>query len=384
MTAGFFRAANAPADEASALTSAAAAAQPAAAATARPLKVLMVCELVMLPYRVMRSTAAAGAEVYVLGSRLSRGLRYSRDCARFELASVAFDGSATAAMAAEINRCVAEYEIDLVLAGDAPSTRSLIGLKSAVTAPCFPLPGLAEFDLLNNKWEFFQLCRRLGINCPPTQVLPDRASVIDWLAANPAAPPVVAKPLTGDGGRGFVVLDGAGAREQAAQIDYAPVLVQDFIEGEDIGASIYCREGKVHAFIAHKFDRAIYSTFADQAIYDDLSRIAEETGIDGVYNFDMRRRADGRIFYLECNPRFFYKINMSMAAGINFVALGLSSNTVGGRRLVPDGTRVHFPMAVLTRLAKPWQLARRDFAMLGFLFGDPVSYLREHLGIDRD
>ena len=38
---------------------------------------------------------------------------------------------------------------------------------------------------------------------------------------------------------------------------------------------------------------------------------------------------DGAVHYLECNPRFFYKINLSMIAGVNFVAHGLPHSAHG-------------------------------------------------------
>ena len=46
----------------------------------------------------------------------------------------------------------------MMLPGDALATRPLIACRDLLEVPCFPPPGLAEFDLLYGKWRFAQLC----------------------------------------------------------------------------------------------------------------------------------------------------------------------------------------------------------------------------------
>ena len=122
------------------------------------MNVLMVCSLYSLPYRVMQCIAATGAVVHVLGSIGSRGLRYSRYCRRFLRYEGRIAGERDPAFAGEINRCVRDFGIDMVVpAGPAP-TRALIASRDMIDAPCFPLPSLKQFDFLNDKWQFTNSC----------------------------------------------------------------------------------------------------------------------------------------------------------------------------------------------------------------------------------
>ena len=344
-------------------------------------RVLMVCNLFTMPYRVMRCAHAAGSRVWALGNSGAQGLKYSRYCQQFFLAETEFDGQLRDEAAEEINHHIRRLHIDLVLAGDAPSTRTLIGLRDAVSARCFPMPDLSCFDTLNNKWEFTGICQRLGVRCPPTRLLPDRDAVLAEIQANRQRLPAMAKPLSLEGGHGVIKLTDGDVARQIRAIDYAPVLLQDFIPGEDIGASVYCERGEILSFIAHKLARKIYSTFHSDEIQDAVRRIMAYARSDGVYNFDMRRTTGGDIYFLECNPRFFYKINLSMVAGINFTQRGIRRGADMPPD-VPDGRRVRMPLAVAADLHKPWTLSFHDIAMMTYLYADPIPMIREWLRID--
>jgi hypothetical protein len=89
---------------------------------------------------------------------------------------------------------------------------------------------------------------------------------------------------------------------------------------------------------------------------------------------------DGQVYYLECNPRFFYKIDLSMLAGINFVELGLRERAGPELLRVPHGTTVRRPHAVL-RSPRCWaRLTRRDWAAASYAVADPVPYLFDLVG----
>lgn len=345
----------------------------------RPRRVLVVAALYDLPYRVMECAAVGDAEVYILGGEGARGLRRSRYCKEFFLSNCIASGMRNEELALEINCLVRDLEIEIVIPADAPSTRTLIASQELIEAPCFPLPPLDVFDLLNDKWAFTELCRTLGIRCPQSRRFADAAELADAVAEGAIAFPIVAKPLSLSGSQGCLVID-QGDIGRLRAINYRPVIVQEFIPGEDIGASIFARSGEISAFVAHRFDGRAYHTFRGGGVYEDLARLTRHLGLDGVYNFDMRLTSDGGIYYLECNPRFFFKMNMSMAAGIDFVGHGMP-----GRRdlaaALPDGTKVLMPNAVIRA---PWRLfscTGREWRMLGHFYGDLVPRLLERAGL---
>jgi predicted ATP-grasp superfamily ATP-dependent carboligase len=347
------------------------------------MNVLMVSSRFNLPYRVMRCAEASGANVYVLGNLGSHALRHSRYCKKFILRERAILGDHDKTLAEQINVCAGKYHIDMVLPAGPLPTRTLISIRHLLDVPCFPLPDLPQFDLLNNKWRFAKLCAELAVLCPRSLYFPDRNGLLNVLNRGLLLLPAIAKPLSEDGGHGVVKLELLNARTQIETIHYKPIIVQELIEGEDIGASAFCEHGEIKSFVAHSYGKGTYQTFHDPSIRSAVSRILSRVKADGVYNFDMMRATDGQIYYLECNPRFFYKINLSMAAGLNFVHCGLDP-LADMPASVAHGTCVRKPWALALRLHKPWTITSQDLGLLAHLLSDPVPYLRESLRIDWD
>jgi predicted ATP-grasp superfamily ATP-dependent carboligase len=348
------------------------------------LNILLVSKFFKMPYRVLRCTQAAGANVYLLGTHRSQGIKYSRHCKAFSRTNRHIDGEFDAELAEEINHYVERFNIDMVLAGDAPSTRSVIAIRDLIHAPCFPMPELTQFDLLNDKWQFGNLCRSLGIEYPSSRIYSNTEELDRAIVNNELVLPQIAKPLSMDGGIGCITLKPESTRKQLSTIFYRPILVQEFIKGEDIGASVFCKRGEIRAFIAHKYRRDTYTTFFDDAIYNDINKIMSHLKVDGVFNFDMRLGPDGRIFYLECNPRFFFKIAMSMIAGINFVSLGLPGRGSDGSPRKCGSIIVRFPKATLITMHMPWKLGAKSWHALKFVLADPIPYFREEFGLESE
>src|SRR5262249_51874695 len=156
-------------------------------------------------------------------------------------------------LAKEVNQQAARLEIDMILSGDAPSTRSLIAIRDLLDVPSFPLPELGEFDLLNNKWDFTKLCGKLGLSCPETRLFTDAAQLRRALDQGTISFPCIAKPLSMDSGRGCIVLKQDTYRANISEIFYQPILVQEHITGKDVAASVFCRQGEIVTFIAHSY-----------------------------------------------------------------------------------------------------------------------------------
>lgn len=166
-------------------------------------------------------------------------------------------------------------------------------------------------------------------------------------------------------------------------IRYRPVIVQDFVEGGDVGASVYCDAGKIVAFIAHRCDFAagVYSTLRHDGIRDHVARLAAETGLHGIANFDMRMAPDGEVFLLECNPRVFFTLDLAMLAGVNFVVMGIAGAPAAAAHLVPDGIELRYPRTLLTAPRDWLRCLDRDMALLSHLVSDPLPYLLEKLRV---
>jgi predicted ATP-grasp superfamily ATP-dependent carboligase len=344
-----------------------------------PPRVLMIATDFTTPYRVLRCAHSCGAKVFVLGNAAVRPFSFSRYCERVVVSDRIIHGGRDEALALEINCLARELRIDVVMPADAPSVRAVIASRDLIDPRCFPLPGLDQFDALNNKWAFARLCAELDIRHPSTHLVPDAAALASDIAGGALQYPLIVKPLDRCASGGVVILDGVDSEKRLSTINYKPVLAQAFISGRDIGASVYAKAGKVEAFIAHWYDRGVYCTFPDDRIYADVARIMERYDLDGVYNFDMILATDGSIHYLECNPRFFYKINLSMIAGVNFVQRGIPGASLKEIDSMSPGVQVRFPKALLRSLLSSGRCTKRDWALFKYLFSDPWPYLMERV-----
>jgi len=350
----------------------------------RRINVLMLCDLFTLSYRVMRCFDAGETAVHVLGGPGSTGLRFSRFRRSYHRSRFGFAAPCDG-VAEEVNAYIKELGIDLVLGGDHRSTRTLLALKPRLLAPCFPMPEPDQFDLLNDKWRFTQLCRRLGIRCPRSELVADRAELLRRLDSGEITMPFITKPLDLDGSRGVMLIKSREDIRIIESIGYHPILVQEYIEGDDIGASVYCDGGKIQASIVHQLKRSTYRTFHSAEIQGAMAKIVDATGVRGVLNFDMKIGRDGTVYWLECNPRVFYKMFLSMLAGINFASFGLPHATPELCASVPTGTNVRAFKAIAVELPRPWRLTSRDWAFVRYYWADPIppiweAYQRRFLG----
>jgi len=132
----------------------------------------------------------------------------------------------------------------------------------------------------------------------------------------------------------------------------------------------------------HRLKRGTYFTFESDEIRADVEKIIIATKAHGILNSDMRVGPDGAVYWLECNPRFFFWTHMALLAGISFVEFGLPNWRVSGSSTLPSGTNVRFFKGAAVELARPWRLTRRDFGFLRFVLADPVPWVREVLGYE--
>ena len=345
----------------------------------RPYNVLMLSDQFRFAYRILRCFHAAGADVHVLGARGSRGLRFSRFCASFRERVNDYHGDLGPSIQ-EVNSIIAQLDVDLVVSGEHFIMRPLIAMAPALNAPSFPMLTIEQFDLLNNKWLFTQLCRSLGIRCPRSQLVANNSALSSAVKSGEVSIPFVTKPLDFDGSRGVLSILRTADLRKLDSIQYSPIIVQEFVNGADVAASVYCDHGEIKAFIVHRLKRATYFTFESDEIRADIEKIASATGAHGIMNFDIRVGPDGAMYWLECNPRFFFWAHMSLLAGIPFVEFGLPNWRVSGSSTLPTGTNVRFFKAAAVELARPWRLTKLDFRYLRFVLADPIPWVRETLG----
>ena len=328
---------------------------------------LMIAFAFTLPYHVMRVAYAAGIRVHVLGSGASRGLKMSRCCGAYHEMPPAGD---TEALLAKIGELVRTHAIDIIFPSDDVSTRLLAALAGRLPAPCVPLPDLATFDLLNDKWNFTRFCQQNGIRAPQGWLFDNLLALRQALESGEMALPLTVKPTNRSGGVGVLHLREPHDLALLDTIDYRRILAQRHIAGASVGITMLCERGKILAHVAQERDAARFRVFANTDLLDSVTWLATLTGYHGIANFDaVLSDEDGRAYLVECNPRFWYSVYLVAIAGLNFLDLALAPS----RETATLAAGV-FRLSLRGILTRPWRASRLEWKYLLYCLGDPVTF----------
>jgi biotin carboxylase len=348
---------------------------------------LMVAFAFGLPYHVLRTATAAGLRVHVLGSGPSRGLRASRHCASYRRSAVGGNGERDhEILLSEIEEVVRRRGIDLVFPSDDVSTRLLAAVRDRLPVRSSPLPDLATFDLLNDKGNFTRFALDHGVRVPQGWCYASVDELRRDLMAGSLALPVTVKPTNQSGSRGVIHIREAGELGQLDEVDYRPVLVQRHIVGETIGISAICRDGKILAHATQRRDDRQFQLFANPDLVANVERLVAATRLNGPANFDaVLEDKTGLAYIVECNPRYWFTIYMSMIVGLNFFECALGdAATAPGKAASLDRGEIRLSLKEL--VAAPWRASAQDWAFATYSLGDPLVYFlqRQKFFDDRD
>lgn len=357
-----------------------------------PRNILLLAQSYQAPYRVMRCAAATGAKVFLLCNAEARSLAVSRFCAGWR--EFTFEPEpAVEAAAGEIERFCRAHKIDLILPADAIATRLLARVCHLLATPVFPIPDLATFDQLVTKDRFMDYCRANNIRHPHGNILDNREALITAIRRGTIKLPAILKPINRWGSVGVVKIDRHNALEVASKIDYAPVLVQDYIEGVDRSISIFARKGVVQKQVTYCYPDNQFTFQREPELARIVGEIAAHLKLDGVFNFDARIEKDGTVWLLECNPRFFFTMDAAMVAGANFAKIECASGAeshFAKLRPGPDGPiitvmdgKLRQPEAMLKNLLRGRMPNALDWKMLTHWLRDPVYFTLAVAGYKR-
>lgn len=191
-------------------------------------------------------------------------------------------------------------------------------------------------------------------------------------ATDPAAwqYPVVVKPRSGSGSRGFLVV--SSAAELAALRGEPGLLVQELLPGEEYSVDVLAdAAGHVIASVPRlraRVDSGVSvggRTVHDPELEAFGRSVAEATGITFVANVQCKRDSAGRPALLEVNPRMPGTLGLTIAAGVDMPRLALDS--LRGR---PVPAALGFRDAAVVRflderVLDPAEIERAGQALLG-------------------
>jgi hypothetical protein len=331
-----------------------------------------------MEYRILNAVSLYFREVHVIGTENANWLKYSRHCSSFTDIGKPFM-SAGQSDAEKIDNYAKANNIACILPTCGHTTRFLATYPDRFETPCFPVHRRAAFDLLDDKLAFHRFCLELGLPVPTTQVFGHWSELRAMALAGGLVYPFIVKPSNLDGSFGVRRINGPD--DLPSHVGYSPIVVQEFIPGRDVCAFYMCRSGEIIGQVAYTF--APHGIrFVQRPNIDAYGRaIAARLGLDGVVGFDLRERADGQVFFIESNPRFWFRLDVMALAGLNFVSAALTKEGLG--KGPPDGFEVRNRGRLLREAIVPWRLNWLERRVLFNLLSDPLLPLLELLAKTR-
>ena len=324
-----------------------------------------------LEYRVLRCAKACFDEVYVLGTRGAERLKLSLFSSGFVRLSGTFDDLGSLTTIRQINDFCERKAIDYILPGDAETTAFLASYGPFLLVPHYPVPPRDVFDRLNDKWRFSGVCADLKIPHPATQHFASGDEFAAWAAQGHLSYPTVIKPLSMNAGKGVKKLDSIS--DIPAGIKYAPLIAQAYVPGQDYCAFFLCQNGRISRAVSYVKDKKGITFLNDPKITRQAQTIIEHFHYDGVIGFDIRRQENGDFWFIECNPRFWIRMELALIIGIDFIYPDhAETNDVYANEPLSETIPILSPRNLIKSLIRPWKLSRHEFGVLSYLARDPV------------
>ncbi len=227
----------------------------------------------------------------------------------------------------DINNYCRQYKIDIVIPVGIDATLFISKIRDKIEGThVFPLTDVQTLKILNNKWTFTELLIKNDLPCPKTILISDFSQIetIDFEF------PVIAKALDLEGGKGVAKLDSFEELRiyllNGNGFNKLPLLIQEYIPGIDVDFSVLAKNGNTVAWTIQKWSEGkdIIQFIKDDNVLGIGKQIVSICNYSGVAHIDMRfDERDGSIKIIECNPRFWSSVEISMLSGINFPYLGI-------------------------------------------------------------
>jgi glutathione synthase/RimK-type ligase-like ATP-grasp enzyme len=156
------------------------------------------------------------------------------------------------AVVAEIAEEARRLSVDVILPSDVVSTRLLTLIADQLPVRTCSVPDPATFENLNDKWWFYNFCRRENLPTPQTWLFETSQDLWNALHKNEIPLPVIVKPTNKMGSSGIFTIKAEQELARLLKTDYRPLLVQKYVEGQDCGLAMVCDRGRV---VAYEFQR---------------------------------------------------------------------------------------------------------------------------------
>lgn len=227
----------------------------------------------------------------------------------------------------EVIRLIKNQEIDIIFPASEEGFKFVSKYRDKLSNFCrvVALPSHEALHTAFDKWSLHQFLKKHNIPVPETVLLKEIEPTTSKFNY-----PVLLKPIDGYGGENIHKFDTLSKASFQAILNNSSqtYIVQEYIQGYDIGCNVLCQKGQVLAYtiqqllgleggFAPKIDKLKF--VHDSAVIELVTKTMSLLQWNGVANLDLRYDSKtGLLNVLEINPRFWQSLMGSLSVGVNF------------------------------------------------------------------
>lgn len=305
------------------------------------IKVLVLATSISDAMIILWCLRESGYKSFVLGNlSINNNLMYSPLCNKF----YALDEKYTLRKRSKeilsfIKAVVTKERIDIVIPSGFESVKFLSQYQDEIKklVKVMPVPSLEVISTFENKHSFSLFCYNNDIPHPRSFLL-ENIEILKNQAL-PLSFPLLTKPLALSASRGIFKFDNKEdlcrylINEENDKKKSLPLLLQEFIPGEDIDFNAFAIEGELKAWTVQRFieiPRKNKEPFRWKQFIEDKKilklgrKIIKKTKYTGPINIGIRKDSrNGEIKAFDPNPRVWASMVQSICDGVNFVEVGI-------------------------------------------------------------
>lgn len=262
------------------------------------------------------------AKCTVLGDSETRNLIWSSLCSRH--ISIEFDHRADQQAIDAIN-AIYKTDPDVVLIpADCKGIRLINRIREQLLPKTIPIPDLSMLDQMDDKWQFYEFCRKAGLDVPTTYYIGSKDNLHYEDLVLKLGLPFVLKPSNESGSFGVQIIRSKEHYLKAVKDNhdyrFNSLIAQRYIDGNDVDISLLALHGRMKAFAIQEARASTIRFVQNSQLQELATKLCAESRFHGLMHIDARvDRQTGQVFLIESNPRFWASLTASVWCGLNFV-----------------------------------------------------------------
>ena len=262
------------------------------------------------------------ARINVIGNQDTRSIRWSLLCDHWIRHSLAAHDDAS--LLQTLRQACAREPSSRIIAVDCDAAQALNRVRDQLPAPLAPMPDARQLALLDNKWQFHRFCQQHDLPTPLTLRFDGKRDLHFRALSSALGLPFVVKPVNLAGSQGVRIIRSEPEFNthilHRRDYEFSPLLVQEYIDGEDIDISLLAIRGEVMTLAVQQVNGHLIRFLSEPLLESMALRLCAACSYEGVMHIDARiQRGTGRIWLIEANPRFWASLTAALWCGLNFV-----------------------------------------------------------------